>query len=246
MTRLICWLLVAGFCSCQRTEPKIENIEAVDLTQEQIDSILTQFKFQYENPIVLDSGNHIMIPISTELPEGKRSFSKDGYYTDEFPRYRNILFYNRFTGGSSSLTTKKFRISDLYVVDKPGPYENNKALPGKILYEISDIDYNQDGKLNSKDPTFLFVSELDGSALQRISPLNEDLVYYEVIKEDNELIFETRRDINSDFVFNHEDEFVWYRSKMVSNEWENTEMIDSLNRKKIEKLYFDRWLGKEQ
>lgn len=238
--------MIIGIVSCQDRNPKIENIDTENLTQIQIDSILTKFKFQYEKPIILDSTSQILIPISTELLERKTSYSKDGYYSDDFPRYWNVLFYNRSTGKTNLLTNQKFRISEIYAKNSNDEYrEKENILNGKILYEISDIDYNKDGKLNSHDPEFLFISELDGNGLQRISPKNEDLVHYEVILKSREIIFETRRDINNDSIFNSKDEFVWYKSKIENNQWKNVEIVDSLNRKKIEKLYFEQWLKKK-
>ena len=246
MNKIVYLILIIGIVSCQDRKPKIENIDTENLTQIQIDSILTEFKFQYEKPIILDSTNQILIPISTELLERKTSYSKDGYYSDDFPRYWNVLFYNRSTGKTNLLTNEKFRISEIYAKNSDNEYrEKENILNGKILYEISDIDYNKDGKLNSHDPEFLFISELDGNGLQRISPKNEDLVHYEVIQKSREIIFETRRDINNDSIFNSEDEFVWYKSKIENNQWKNVEIVDSLNRKKIEKLYFEQWLKKK-
>ena len=246
MNKIIYLILIIGIVSCQDRKPTIENIDTENLTQIQIDSILTEFKFQYENPIILDSTNQILIPISTELLERKTSYSKDGYYSDDFPRYWNVLFYNRSTGKTNLLTNEKFRISEIYAKNSNDEYrEKENILNGKILYELSDIDYNKDGKLNSYDPEFLFISELDGNGLQRISPKNEDLVHYEVIQKSREIIFETRRDINNDSIFNSEDEFVWYKSKVENNQWKNVEIVDSLNRKKIEKLYFEQWLKKK-
>jgi len=246
MNKLICLIIIIGLFSCQDRKPKIENIDTENLTQVQIDSILNEFKFQYENPIILDSTNQILIPISTKLLKRKTSYSKDGYYTDDFPRYWNVLFYNRSTGKTNLLTNEKFRISEINTKNKDDDYEESEnVLNGKILYTISDKDYNHDGKLNRKDPEFLFVSELDGNGLLRISPENEDLVHYEVIRKSNEIIIETRRDINNDLIFDHQDELIWYKSKMENNIWKNTEIIDSLNRQKIEKLYFEQWLKKK-
>jgi len=246
MKNIIFLILIIGLYSCQERKPKIESINTENLTQVQIDSILTEFKFQYENPIVLDSTNQVLIPISTKLLERKRSYSKDGYYSDDFPRYWNILFYNRSNGKTRLLTRNKFRISEINAKKEQDEYSETKTvLNGKILYEISDIDYNKDRKLNSYDPVFLFVSELDGTKLKRISPINEDLIHYEVLPKSKEIILETRRDINNDSIFDGDDELIWYKTKIVNQEWEIEEIIDSLNRKKIEKLYFEQWLKKK-
>ena len=246
MKEIICIILIIGLFSCKERKSQIENIETENLTQKKIDSILNKFEFKYENPIVLDSTNQILFPISTKLLKRKETYSKDGYYEYDLPRYWNILFFNRNTGKTKLLTNKRFRISEINTKkDKNNTYYQQKLLEDKIIYKINDIDYNKDNKLNSKDPEFLFISEIDGSNLQRISPLNEDLIYYEVIEETDELLFQTRRDTNKDFIFSESDESIWYKSKMIANEWVKTEIIDSINKAKIEKLYFNQWLRKE-
>ena len=246
MKNLIFIFLIIVLFSCQERKPKVESIDTENLTQVQIDSILSDFKFQYEPPIVLDSTEQILIPISTKLLERRKSFSKNSYYSDNFPRYWNILFYNRSNGKTKLLTENKFRISGIYVKKRQNKFSETKTvLNGKILYKISDIDYNKDRKLNNHDPEFLFVSELDGTKLKRISPINEDLIYYEVLPKSKEIIIKTMRDVNNDSIFNDKDDQIWYKTKIVNQKWKIEEIVDSINRKKIEKLYFKQWLNKK-
>lgn len=247
MNKLIYLILIVAFFSCKDRKSVIERVEMEELTQVQIDSVLTKFKFEYGTPITLESGSQMLIPISTKRLKRNRIYSKDGYSADYFPRYWNVLFYDLSTGKTNLLTKEKISISEIYAkkYNHNNYQEHETTLKDKILYKISDIDFNKDGKLNSLDPEFLFISEIDGSKLLRISPLNEDLVYYEVIKATNEIILSTRRDLNNDSLFNNEDKLIWYKSTMGNGKWENTEIIDSLNREKIEKLYFEQWLQKK-
>lgn len=245
MKHIIGIILILGLISCQKTKPKIESIEKEDLTSQQIDSILTEFKFDYESPIILDSSNQVMIPISTELL-GKRSmYSKDGYYSDDFPRYWNILFYNRTTTESRLLTEDKMRISSIHVIKGEEYEEASKTIREKILYQIGDIDYNKDGKLNGKDPEYLFSSEIDGKNLTRISPLKEYLQYFKILPHANQLLIRTLRDANQDLVFDKKDESIWYKAELVEGKWTTDEIIDSTGRKRIENLYFEQWLKKK-
>lgn len=243
MDKLVLLIVIITLFSCQNKKPIEGNVVAENLTQTQIDSVLNKFKFQYESPIVLDSSDHILIPISTQFLKRKRSYSKDGYYSGDFPRYWNILFYNRVNEKTHLLTEKKFRISDINV-GRSEHDEDKNVLSDKILYRITDQDYNNDGKLNQLDPDNLFVSNLDGKNLQRISNPNEDLVYYEVLKGSKEIIYETIRDTKRDSIFNTDDEHIWYKSKIVNGKWVKSEIIDAASRKSIEQLYFDQWLRK--
>ena len=214
------------------------------MTQEQIDSVLQAFEFEYDEPIIIDSTDQILLPISTSLLQNRgSSYHKDGYYSTD---YWNILFYNRKTGETKLLTEKKLRISKIDA--QYNEYEElpNKRLEEKILYTVKDKDYNEDGYLDYSDPKFLFVSEVDGSEFKRISPLNEDLQYYKVIPNAQQIIFKTLRDINEDSIFNNVDEFIWYKTELSSNEeWKIEEIINSNKRKVIENLYFEQWLKKQ-
>ncbi|MBD0403901.1 hypothetical protein [Flammeovirga sp. EKP202] len=245
MKHLIRILLIIGLISCEESKPRLEAIENEDLTTEQIDSILAEFKFDYESPIIIDFSNQIMIPISTELLGRRTKYSKDGYYSDDYPRYWNIQFYNRKTGETRLLTEDKIRISRIHV-NRDNEYEEGcKVMKEKILYEIGDIDFNNDGKLDGEDPEYLFISENNGTNLKRISPRDEELQYFEVVPKSNQILIRTLRDINQDSIFNQQDESIWYKAELTNQEWKLNEIIDSTGRKKIENLYFDQWLKKK-
>lgn len=231
--------------SCTENKPRIESIETEDLTSQQIDSILTEFKFQYESPIVIDSTEQVLIPISTELLEKRKTYSKDGYYSDDYPRYWNVFFYNRRTGNNQLLTKQKIRISQIHAIGDE--YDGrSKVFNRKILFEIGDEDYNSDNRLNSQDPEYLFCSEIDGTNLTRISPKNEDLQFFKVIPKSNQILIRTIRDTERDSIFNREDESIWYKAELNNQTWKLTEIIDSTGRKTIESLYFEQWLKKKK
>jgi hypothetical protein len=244
MKYLIALIIIIGFFACGETETSRELIEAENLTAEQIDSVLTEYKFQYESPILFDSSNHVLIPISTELLEKRTKYSHDGYYSDDYPRYWNVLFYNRASGETRLLTEDKYRISRIYA--KESDYDDKgQIMENLVLYEIADIDYNKDSKLNDNDPEFLFSSNIDGTNLKRISPLNEDLISYRVIPKTQQILIKTRRDKNQDSLFNHKDESIWYKAELENLDWNVSEIIDSMGRKKIENLYFEQWLTRQ-
>lgn len=244
MKHLVGVVIVIVLMSCKEGKSRFEPVENEDFTTEQIDSILSEFKFVYESPIIIDSSSEVVIPISTEIIEKRKEFSRDGYYSDEHPRYWNVLFYNLKTGETRLLAEEKIRISRIHV-DKNYEYgEGNKMMKGKILYEIGDVDFNNDGKLDGKDPEHLFSSEINGTDLRRVSPQNEELQYFEVVPKSNQILIKTLRDINLDSIFDRKDESIWYKAELTNSEWKVNEIVDSVWRKKIEKLYFDQWLKK--
>ncbi|MEM8524704.1 MAG: hypothetical protein AAGG68_08670 [Bacteroidota bacterium] len=244
MKQLIGIFLFIGLISCEESKPRLESIRGENLTAEQIDSILAEFRFDYEAPIIVDSSDQIIIPISTELLERRTKYSRDGYYSDDYPRYWNVLFYNRKTGDTRLLTEDKIRISRIYVNRNDEYEQGSKIMNGKVLYEIGDTDFNKDRKLNGKDPEYLFSSNNDGTNLKRISPIGEELQYFEVIPKSSQILIRTLRDINQDSIFNRKDESIWYKAELMNQGWQIKELIDSIGRKQIEKLYLDQCLKK--
>ena len=248
MKQIIAICISIGFLSCQNDKQLIEQIDAKNMTQEQIDSVLKGFEFEYESPIIIDSSDHVLIPISTKLLRNESSSSYYGYSDKHYSYdYWNVFFYNRKTHVTKLLTKKKLRISKIDAQEEEYEKGIQNKLKNKILYKVKDKDYNMDNFLNYKDPNFLFVSEIDGSGLKRISPPNETLQYYKVIPNTQQIIFSTFRDINTDSIFDNKDELIWYKTELLGNgEWKQEEIIDASNRKIIENLYFEQWLKKKE
>ena len=226
--------------SCGEKNQPIENIETENLTQHQIDSILMDFNFDYNNPIFIDSTKQVLLPITTQFQESRKLISKDSYYSDNYPRYWNILFYNSETGETNLLTESKMRISDFDVNLR----NVGQILSKSILYKIRNDDFNKDHKLNSYDPLYLFISDNRGKELIQISPKNENLISYSIIPESDELIFRTKRDSNKNLEFDREDDLIWYKINLKLN-YKPIEIVDSIKRKKIKNLYFEQWLRKK-
>lgn len=246
----LCLILVCCSCYDQVSDADPEPIRAENLTSVQIDSVLEGYQFSYEQPIVLDSSEYLLIPISANSINRSKGFISSSRYTDEYGnsyekgvggQYWNVIFYNRQTGIARLLTESKYRISE---INPPGGNYRQRqgSLRTKILYKLSDIDYNQDQHMNHHDPEYLFVSDLNGENLERLSPPDEDLQYYEVIPEADQILFRTRRDTERDSVFNEKDEVMWYQTTLVGNTWERRAIIDTALQQRIKRLFFEQWL----
>ena len=202
-----------------------------------------EYNFTYEAPIFLKNSKQVLIPISTDLLE-KRKFSRSDsyYYSEEEPRYWNVLFYNSETGGTSLLTDKKWSISNFDTnLEETGP-----ILARSIIYQITTRYYNRDGKLNELDAEHLFISGPDGTNLLQLSPSKEDFHSYQVIPETDQLIIKTIRNADDKPEFNSNDEFIWYKAELKNGTWQTVEIIDSMQRKTIANLYFEKWLKKKR
>ncbi len=230
------------FVSCTERIPENNTFNHDEITPEILDSDVTANTFNYGAPIVLDSSSNIMIPLSIGHYESRKKLNISSYKKQDLPRFWNVLFYNTTTEARTLLTEDKINISQIHVKSKDQSQPRANQMKGKILYELKDIDFNKDGALNSKDPTFLFSSEYDGSNLLRISPKDEALQYFTVSSDPDLLLIKTIRDVNDNAVFEKQDDVMWYTAHFDQNQWVLKEIITPSNRQKIERLYFDQWL----
>ena len=97
MKNTYCFFLIIFIISCGEKNVEIENTVTENLTQKQIDSVLVSFKFEYNNPIFIDSTSQVLLPITTEKQQSRKKISKSSYYQSEEAKYWNILFYNSKT-----------------------------------------------------------------------------------------------------------------------------------------------------
>lgn len=243
---LISIILTISFsCGNRERETQIEVIEDDNFSQKQVDSILTKYKLEYDNPIYIKGTSQILIPISIQyFKKRKRYYNESSYGYEEYSTYWNILFYDSETDETNLFTEKKYRITDIDIDDENE--KRSKKLKNKIFYRIAHKDYNKDKKLNSKDPKSLFVSEINGTQIKRISPANENLLSYDVIPNTNQILIKTTRDSNRNLKFEAQDEELWYKATLVGNKWKLIKLINPSLREKMKNLYFKQWLIKKK
>lgn len=220
-------------------DPEVEVLGPV--TQEQIDSIVSSYAFIYESPILPDSGTHALLPMSIQ-EDGRRSkvslSSSYAYEGTHAPRFWNILFLDRKTRRTHLLTEQKLRIDAVHVHTR----EQGKELSRNILYTIIDKDVNKDGKLDYGDPSHLSISSLDGSGLRAITPIDEDLLGWDVVQSDDLIVIRTRLDNDANGKHeNHEDIRV-YVFDVASGKLDA--VITGDLQQKVNALFFEQWLKK--
>lgn len=234
-------ILLLTILSCNQRKDRIQVIEDNNLNQKQIDSIIDEYNFEYSRVVFIDSLEKVILPISTQKARAGSRYSKKSYYANSYSSYWNLIFYDVISGKTKLLTKKKTRISDFTTNFKNvGP-----ILKRSVLYIAGDSDYNKDKKLTYSDPEQLFISDVDGNKFSRLSPVNEDLIEYEIIPNTDKIIFRTLRDANNDKEFDQKDKKIWYLIDLSVGS-EATEILNQEKRKEIENLYFKQWLVKDQ
>lgn len=164
----------------------------------------------FGNPIMVDSASMIIIP--TRYNVDLLSSSKIALWNDF---YSNIIFYN-FKEDSS----KKLFSSDTYIkgftndytfYNRYGRTNNAENITNKwIFYFVKPNDFNKNGKVDTDDPSILFVSDKFGNGLKAITPENENALSFEVFEKQGFAFIKMQRDLNKDNSFQNDDKDFYF------------------------------------
>lgn len=201
-------------------------------------------QLSFDSPSIVDSTEYLLLPIKppTNATKSKDLALRGSYGSGAYQWHWNLLFFNRSTQASHLLTESKIIITSYTTnVLNAGPIFSKS-----ILYNIRDTDYNGDGKLEYKDPEQLFISDLDGKNLRKLSPANEALQSYTIIPHTDQFYFSTLRDKNQDLEFKGvADETIWYFMDLAKGT-QPIEMVNTQIQQKIMDLYDKQWSEQEE
>lgn len=122
------------------------------------------------------------------------------YINDDNENYdiRNLLFHNMNTGESYPLINDSIHILSFAL--------HKEFTNPMIIYRVVKEDYNKDGKYDSHDPVMLYVSNLNGTNFQPVTPPDEFYIEYTLYPETNTILIKTAIDSNKDLEFLVDDE----------------------------------------
>lgn len=207
-------LLLLGLAACNSEVERTSTMKP--LTQEQAQVKIEQVKLNFTGPLSIDSSVYVMYPLLLNTSEGETEIYKSRSPTNT---YWNIAFYNTATGESHLLTTAKkmvienfnssettgdisvYSAADFAKYEKDGHNQASKLL----YYSIKSNDYNHDGALNDKDPTYLYTSDKAGNNFKQISPDNYSVDAWQLLKGTNKVLMQARRDTDNNQEFNGND-----------------------------------------
>lgn len=170
-----------------------------------VDSVVSPYNFTFGRPMLPDSGGIVLIPLSMIEKQGEESrkdFLSSKGRGQNLPPYWNVLFLDPNTLGTHMLSDGKMWIREIHVPQLAA----EEALSGYVLYELTDTDGNKDGKVNGDDPTHLCISKNDGSQFNPISPIQEDLIGWDILPSTGKIMIRTRQDDNSDGIFEYREQ----------------------------------------
>jgi len=199
---------------------------------------------QFNHPTVLGGSDWVLYPLRLEeLKETSKGFQSSSYGYRESV-YWNVAFYNTETKQTRLLSENLKMI--IYSISPRGNYnpitqsgQRNNINDDLIYYTVRTTDFNQDGKLNSDDPRYLFISDLSGQNFRQISPDNFDLVHWEVILGTNKILIQACNDSNKDKKFNSNDEIVSFVYDIESQKIQ--QIFDQEFILKTKKLLENQW-----
>ena len=113
------------------------------------------------------------------------------------------------------------------VFDKPVLIESAtflKAFADKtkqqlLVYSLSDMDTNQDGKLDANDVRTLYLGEIGGGRLTKVSGEFRELIDWNFIDTKNRLYFRTIEDTNKSGAFDKDDVLHYNYIDLLSADW---------------------------
>ncbi|MEH6657067.1 hypothetical protein [Leeuwenhoekiella marinoflava] len=174
------------------------------------DSKYNTINLQFNNPTVLDSSDWVLYPLTLEeLEETEKGFKSSSYGRQY--AYWNVAFYNRETKQTRLLSDSlKMLINSISPKNDAITHSGQRTEKnqGLIYYSITTKDFNQDGRLNSDDPKYLFISDLSGQNFEQVSPDNFDLIHWQTISQTKKILIQARRDSNKDKKFDGDDETI--------------------------------------
>jgi hypothetical protein len=218
----ICLILIGVFLiSCEENKKTTvltdeANINVEDFKIEKDSTAIKVLKL----PIYIDSTQFLYHPIAIERIYDQEDFSisKSRYKSyDTSANYNHYTFSGAYagfivedmeTGNKISVVKEEINISSVRIFNK---LEHNPRVEF-VIYEGYNLDTNKDEKLNYNDLKALFISDLNGANFTKLTLDFEELNGQKFIVENDQLYFQTQRDINNNGIFDAED---GYRNYVV-------------------------------
>ncbi|MBD3582783.1 hypothetical protein [Flavobacterium selenitireducens] len=92
-----------------------------------------------------------------------------------------------------------------------------------MVYSLADMDTNQDSKLDANDIRTLYLSEVGGGRMVKVSPDYQELIDWNFVDSKNRLYFRTIEDTNKSGEFDKDDVIHYNFIDLLSADWKVVE-----------------------
>ena len=207
-------IIIIGLLSC-KNESENQNVKNA-FPKEQKKAELDKLKIDFNQPVIIDSSVYVMYPLSLKNDEESEIIYSSSYGKEV--NYWNIIFYNTANGEYHLLNDSLKMVIHFYSSNNTDSdisssevnfyhsFNNFNKVSKLLYYSITTQDFNNDGKLNSSDPNYLYVSDKTGNLFKQVSPNNLKVLSWETVKETNKILLVVMKDSNGDKIFNDSDE----------------------------------------
>lgn len=192
---------------------------------------------KYYNPQDLYNSKNKYLPISLmtydEEKEIYKSVSLANDIGDALLKYVNIIFLDENYQVITSLLDKKASILEIEPQRNRYSYDDDKLdeTVKYIVYQIAFEDSNNDGKLNSADNHDLYISNLEGKNLKKVTE-NINIVRFEFINSNSQIFikYKSRENIRDEhkkesFAIYDIETSKYLDMSSINNELDNLEKI---------------------
>jgi hypothetical protein len=128
---------------------------------------------------------------------------------------RNLKFQKIGSDSIKALTEKPVLIQTATYLKSVADKTKHQIM----VYTLADMDTNKDGKLDSSDIKALYLSEISGEKLTKISSDFEELIDWSLIESKNLLYFRTVEDTNKNGQFDKNDVLHYNYVDLSNKEW---------------------------
>lgn len=220
-------ILLLASCKEEVEKPKV-IYDASKGTKQDIRPDSTQVKIA-DLPIQLEGTNYLIHPVGDLNVYEKRASAKYGSSS-----VNNVSFTisnaseNEITGYLQNLKFQKIGSDSIKALtDKPALIQtatylkriSDKTNKQIMVYTMVDMDTNKDGKLDVSDITTLYLSNISGEKLTKVSADLQELIDWNLIDSQKRLYFRTVEDTNKNGKFDSKDVVHYNYIDLTDKEW---------------------------
>lgn len=151
-----------------------------------------------ESPILTDSASTLMIPTRYGI-----DFLASNKITIFGDFYANIIFYDFNNDVSKKMFNYDTYISGFPFLNASDHYsksnvQNDHISSNWLFFLVKNSDRNNNGKIDSNDPTILYATDKQGNKLKQITTADENVVSIHLFEKQDMLMLKVQLDTDKD------------------------------------------------
>ena len=219
-------------CKKEKETPKViyeEQKESSELAAQRNDTASIKIA---DLPILMEGTKYLIHPVGDvrvydnfSKVYGSSKTNQVSYAISNYNRFEltgyfdNLKFQHIDSTNVCALTTRKVQIQTV-------TYLNDLAAKTKkqiLVYSLVDSDTNRDGEIDQNDIKSLYLSNVDGTMLTKISDDLNEVIDWNVIESLNRLYFRCIEDINKNGAFDKNDKVHYHFVNLLQDGWQAEE-----------------------